>query len=69
LRFVKTADNENELYRKILYEEVKYPQYMSNELNEFLLKILVKDPKKRLTFSQVCTPITIKILNEKWMEL
>lgn len=45
------AESENELYSKILFKEVQFPMYFSQDYKDFLLKMFVKDPKKRITFS------------------
>lgn len=36
------------LYKDILTKEIKIPSHFSSELQDFLKKLLVKDPKKRL---------------------
>lgn len=50
-----TARNVHELNMKLKTEEIKYPQNkFSIEANDLLRSLLVKDPKKRITWENFC---------------
>ena len=42
------ASNTHEMYRKILTEDVKFPDYVSQKSRSLLLQLLERDPNKRL---------------------
>ena len=46
-------NNNNELFKKILSCKVKLPEYLSKESKDLILKILVKDPNKRLSINEI----------------
>ena len=52
--YLPFEDKENELlFHKILQCKVKLPNYLSDEAKDIILKILVKDPNKRLSIEQI----------------
>ena len=54
-------DNNDELYNKIIKGKFDIPKHVSDKAKDLLHKILVTDPKKRLTISQ--------IKNHPWFQL
>ena len=45
--------NNTILFQKILECKIKLPHYLSRDSRDLILKILVKDPKKRITIEQI----------------
>jgi len=47
------AESQKETYRKIKELELRFPTYVTEGARDFIRKLLVKEPKKRLLLSQV----------------
>lgn len=45
-------DNPNNVYRSIVYDEPEYPNRMSQTARNFISRLLVKDPTKRLGYGE-----------------
>ena len=58
--------NTTKLYAKILNGNFEIPEFVSNEAKELIKKILIVDPEKRITISQVKTHLWFKKINQEW---
>lgn len=47
------SNSQKETYRKICSLEMRFPSYVSEDARDLIRKLLVKDPKKRLSLAQV----------------
>ena len=57
--------NTTKLYAKILNGNFEIPEFVSNEAKELIKKILIVDPEKRITISQVKTHLWFKNINQE----
>ncbi len=78
--FESTTD-ENETYDKILKVNIEFPIYLSQQIVDFIGKILTRDPSKRLSLEEVESHEWMRMYEnetgrmiskeiwDKWMEL
>ena len=50
--FENKGGSQDETYQKILKTKINYPEYISEGLRDFINKILVKNPKKRMSLGE-----------------
>lgn len=48
----ESTKSKQETYRKIINSDLKYPRYLSKEIREFISKLLVRNPEKRMTLKE-----------------
>lgn len=53
LPFVNKSKNQLELFRNISTKPVVFPHPISSDLRDLILKLLIKDPKKRITLKEI----------------
>jgi serine/threonine protein kinase len=47
------AENNSETYKRITKVDLKFPDFLSMEVRDLISKILIYDPKQRLSLEQI----------------
>jgi serine/threonine protein kinase len=65
-----SSENHVELFRQIRLADVEIPAHLSPHLQDLLVKMLQRDPSKRLTIAEVLdSPWFVKAQNGPWRQL
>ncbi len=47
----ESSKSRQETYRKIVSIDLKFPKYMSSDIKDFISKLLIRNPKNRMSLS------------------
>lgn len=57
--FENKGGSQDETYQKILKTKINFPEHISEGLKDFVIRILVKNPKKRMSLNELA--------NHEWL--
>ncbi|CAD8047304.1 unnamed protein product [Paramecium primaurelia] len=58
------ADDKNIIYKRLLKEQVEFPEYLSSDIKDLIRQLMIKDPSKRLGAKNGID----EILQHKWFK-
>ncbi len=61
----QSSKSKQDTYKRIVNIDLKYPKYLSSEIKDFISKLLMKNPEKRMIRTSVAKKI-LKEMNDKF---